>query len=318
MKILNKQEFAYDVSGITGFTDNGAELIAKSLVGGTTVKYATLKTGLKGTQNVHILDSDPVFQAGGCGWSPTGTTSFDPVPITVCSESLQEALCPADLYDTYQSMMLRAGSPEETVPFLDQIAQLKVDQIKQRIEKQLWQATKTGGTCFDGLIEVISDVAAEYTGYTSFDNSKSYGTAGNPITEVDNMINLLGDDAAAREDLVVWMSFSNFRKYVQALTAANFFTNYVGGANIHSQMEAVHPNTNIKVVATIGLNGSDAIFLGPSTWIMVGTDLMSDTDTLNIWYSKDNNELRIRADYKYGVAIVSFSDIDYWVWNGAV
>jgi|GEM_PF-1756035 len=316
MKILNKQEFSYDVSAITGFTDEvGGELIAKSLVGGVTPKYANVKVGIKGTQAVNILDSDPIFQAGGCGWSATGTTTFTQIPLTVCPESLQESLCPKDLYDTYQSMLLTSGQPEETVPFINQIADLKSKQIQQRVEQKLWQATKVGGDCFDGLKTLFTSHAYSASG-TTFSSTAAYGSAGNPITEVDKLIAELGDDAASREDLVVWMSYANFRLYVQALTKANFFANYIGGANIHNQMEAVHPNTNIKVVPTIGLAGSGMVVVGPANFIVVGFDLMSDTETMNVWYSKDNNELRIRADYNYGVALVYFSDIVYWVTNG--
>lgn len=315
MKILNKQEFSYDVSTITGFTDEvGGELIAKSLVGGTTAKYANVKVGIKGTQAVNILDSDPVFQAGGCGWSATGTTAFTQIPLTTCPESLQEALCPKDLYDTYQSLLLTSGQPEESVPFITQIADLKSKQIQQRVEGKLWTATKTGGDCFDGLKKLFTDNAVSTSGST-FSATAAYGSAGNPITEVDKLIAALGDDASAREDLVVFMSFANFRLYVQALTKANFFANYIGGANVMG-MEAVHPNTNIKVVPTIGLNGSGMVVIAPANFIVVGFDLMSDTENLNIWYSKDNNELRIRADYNYGVALVTFSDIDYVAWNG--
>lgn len=316
MKILNKQEFSYDVSTITGFTDQSStELVVKSLVGGVTAGVATVKLGIKGTQQVQVLESDPIFQVGGCGWNPTGTTKFTQIPITVCSESLQEALCPDDLYGTYQSLLLTAGQAEETVPFINQIGDLKSKQIAQRVEQKLWQADVDSGDCFDGLKVLIVDNAKDITGNT-FSSTAAYGVTGNPITEVDSLINGLGDDAASRDDLVVWMSFPNFRLYVQALTKANFFANYIAGANIHSKMEAIHPNTNIKVIPTIGLNGSNQVTVGPAAFIVIGFDLMSDQDKMNIWYSKDNNELRIRADYNYGLNIVSFSDVDYWVTNG--
>ena len=100
-KILNKQEFSYSVSTITGFTDQSStELITESLVGGRTIQYLTPRLGIKGSQSVQILDSTPVFQSGACGWSNTGSTSFSQVDLTVCDERLNEALCPKDLYST--------------------------------------------------------------------------------------------------------------------------------------------------------------------------------------------------------------------------
>lgn len=314
MKILSKQEFSYDVSTITGFTDENGELITKSLVGGTTAQLANVKLGIKGTQMVNVLDSTPTFQDYACGWNPTGTTEFTQVALTVCSASMQEALCPKDLYSTYQSLLLTKGKPEEDVPFIDQIANLKSAQIQQHIEKKLWQATKDGGDCFDGFKTLFTGVT-EVTGTTAFSACKDNCVSGNPISEVDLLINALGDDAASRDDLICWMSPSNFKLYVQALRQANYFVDYLGATKVFDGT-IMHPGTNIKIQSTIGLNGSDMVVIGPAQFMLVGFDLMSDADNLNIWYSKDNNELRIRSDFSYGAAIVNFSDLVYWVWNG--
>lgn len=320
MKILSKQEFAYDVSTITGFTDQtSTELITKSLLGAVTPQNITVRLGLKGTQQIQVMDSTLTFQEGGCGWSPSGTTTFEQVSLTVCPEKVNEALCPDDLYVTYQSLLLTKGQTEEDVPFASQILDFKAKQIQERIEKQLWTADTRSGDCYNGfavvLISGATGVACSVSG-TSFDVSVAYGTNGNPLYEVDKLINALDDEAMAREDLIVWMSYANFRKYVQALTAANYFQNYIGGTSTTNNMSAVHPNTNIKVIPTIGLNGSDSVIIGPAGYMFAGFDLMSDADRLDMWYSKDNDELRIRANYAYGAAVKTWSDINYFAVNG--
>lgn len=318
-KILNRQEFAYEVSTITGFTDQtSTELITKSLLGGITAQNVTVRLGLKGTQQIQVLDSTIYPKDGACGWDPTGKTQYTQVALTVCPEKVNEALCPDDLYSTYQSLLLTQGETEESVPFEEQIISVKSDQIKQRIEQKLWTATTSGGDCFDGYKSVIvsgaSGVAA--SSGTAFDVSKSYGTAGNPIYEVDLLINALDDDAMSRDDLIVWMSFANFRKYVQALTAANYFQNYIGSTSTTDNMSAIHPNTNIKVLPTIGLNGEDTVIIGPSGYMFAGFDLLSDSESLDMWYSRDNDEIRIRANYNYGSAVKLWSDVNYFAVNG--
>ena len=319
MKILSKQQFDYEVASIGGYVDQvGGELLSKALIGGTTARYVNVRLGIKGTQALNLLNSNVVFQDGVCGWDPpTGTTTtFTQTNITTCPEKYNEALCYQDLYDTYQSMLMKPGQTQETVPFEQQIADLKVKEIQQRIEKQLWQAT-TGSSCFNGFKTLISTGTtgvANSSGVT-FSSSADYGVSGNPITEVDKLINVLDDNAMSREDLIVFMSYANFRLYIQALTRANFFANYIGSSDITSMMEATHPNTNVKVVPTLGLNGSNQVVIGPREYIVVGFDLLSDHEKLVVWYSKDFDELRLRANYNYGATIATFGSTAYFATN---
>jgi hypothetical protein len=318
MKILSREQFAYDVATIGGYVDQvGGELLSKALIGGTTARYANVRLGIKGTQALNLLNSVAVFSGGTCGWDPSGsTTTFSQTNITTCPEKYNEALCYKDLYDTYQSMLMAPGQTSETVPFEQQIADLKVKQIQQRIEQQLWQAT-TGSSCFSGFKTLISTGTtgvANSSGVT-FSSTAAYGVSGNPITEIDKLINVLDDNAMSREDLVVFMSYANFRLYIQALTRANFFQNYIGSSDITGMMEATQPNTNVKVVPTIGLNGSNQVVIGPREYMVVGFDLLSDHEKLVIWYSKDFDELRLRANYNYGATIATFGSTAYFATN---
>ena len=323
MKILSREEFAYSVGSIGNYVDQvGGELLSKALIGATTPKYVNVRLGIKGTQALNLLDSSVTFQSGTCGWDPTGnTTTYTQRNITTCAEKYNEALCYKDLYDTYQSMLMAPGQTQETVPFEQQIAELKVKQIQQRIEQKLWQATTGGGDCFDGFKALIASgqtgVAVSASG-TTFSPSAAYGVNGNPITEVDKLINALDDNAMSREDLRVFMSYANFRLYVQALTRANFFANYIGSTDVTGMMEATHPNTNVKVIPTIGLNGSNQVTIGPAEYMVVGFDLLSDHEKLVIWYSKDFDELRLRANYNYGAQIAKFGSTAYFATNGLV
>jgi hypothetical protein len=322
MKNLKNQNFSYDVSTIGGYSDQvGGELLAKALIGGTTASIVNTRTGIKGTQALNLLDSTPVFQAGNCSLSPSGTTTFTQHSITTCPETLYETLCYKALFDTYQSMLMKAGQTQEEVPFESMIMDLKKKQIEQRVETQLWQARTVSGDCFNGFAFLISqktgntfaNAVASSSG-TTF-GTQTYGTAGNPITEVDNLINSLDDNALSREDLVVFLSFTNYRKYVQALTKANFFTNYIGSADITSNMSSVHPNTNVKVVPTLGLNGSNQVIIGPAEYMIYGVDLLSD-ESLKAWYSIDFDRIGMRANYNYGATIATFGSTKYFATNG--
>jgi hypothetical protein len=323
MSNLKKQDFSYDVSTIGGYSDQvGGELLAKALIGGTTASVVNLRTGIRGTQALNLLDSTPVIQDGNCSLSPSGTTTFTQHQIVTCQKTLFESLCYKALFDTYQSMLMKTpGQTQETVPFEQMILDLKKKQIEQYVETKLWKATTDGGDCFNGFAFMISTATgntfhnsiADSSG-TTF-NTSAYGTAGNPITEVDNLINVLNDNALSREDLVVFMSYANFRKYVQALTKANFFTNYIGSTDVTGNMVAVHPNTNVKVHPTLGLNGSNQVTIGPAEYMIYGLDLMSD-ETLRAWYSVDFDEIRVRSNFNFGATIATFGTTKYFATNG--
>lgn len=322
MKNYSKENFAYVVSSITGFTDQtSTELMMKALVGGTTAKNSNVKLGVKGTQQIQILDSTPAFQAGACGWSSSGDTSFTQISLTVCPERINEELCPDSLYSTYQSLLLTKGQTEEVVPFELQIAALKVKQIQQRIEQKLWQATTGGGDCFQGfkalLVSGATGTAVSDTP-TAFSPTAAYGSNGNPLTELDKLINALSDDAQAMENLICYMSYPNYRLYVQALTKANFFQNYIGSSTViggEANSFAVHPNSTVKVYPTIGLAGSGRVVVGPADYFIVGFDALSDHEKLDIFYSRDNDIIRIRGNYNYGAALVRFAGVNYFATN---
>jgi len=324
MSNLNKQAFSYDVSTIGGYSDQvGGELLAKALIGGTTAANVNLRTGIKGTQALNLLDSTPVFQDGNCSLSASGTTTFTQHNIVTCPKTLFESLCYKQLFDTYQSMLMKAGQTQETVSFEQMILDLKKKQIEQYVERVLWTGTTVGSAdCFNGFAKMISTSTgntfsgscANSSGAT-FSSSAAYGTSGNPITEVDKLINVLDDNALVREDLVVFMSYAYFRLYVQALTRANFFTNYIGGTDVTSNMSAIHPNTNIKVLPTLGLNGSTQVTIAPAEYMVVGVDLLSD-ESLRAWYSVDFDEIRIRSNFNFGATVATFGTTKYMAWNG--
>lgn len=318
MKVYSKDEFSYVVSSITGFTDQSSqEIVAKALIGATTPANTTIKLGIRGTQQVQLLNSAPSFQSGACGWDASGTTTFTQVSLASQHEKVNEELCFQQLWDTYQSLLLPPGQDPETVPFLNQIIDLKVKQIQQRIEQKLWSATTAGGDSFNGFNYLIStgQTSVANSSGTTFSSSAAYGVSGNPITEVDKLITVLSDDALAFDDLVVFMSYSNFRLYNQALVKANFFQNYIGTTNVTNNMSAVHPSTNVKVLPTLGLAGSGKVVIGPAQYMFCGFDLMSDHEKMDAFWSRDFDVLKIRANYSYSAAIASFAGTNYFATN---
>lgn len=325
MKNYSKYDFDYVVSSITGFTDQvGGALLTEALMGATTVKEISQRVGIKGTQALNLLDSSPAFQAGACGWSSSGTTTYNQRNLTVCQEKINMEWCSNDLRDTYLSMFLEGGDLQvnEQTPFENVIAQNILDQVKQRVEQKIWQATVAGGDCFDGLATLMPATGNTFTAVsvsgTAFNPAIAYGTDGNPIYEVDKLINALDDNAQQLSDLKVFCSVSSFRKYVQALTAANYFQNYIKDSKVIGKgvdSYALHPNADVKVVPTIGIT-DNSVYILPARYAFFGTNLLDDMEKIDVFYSRDFDVLKGRSAYSYGVQVATFGSIKYFATNG--
>lgn len=298
-----KYSFGFNLSSLSTYTDEvGGELIRRAILEGETMKIIKVQPGIKGSQAINLLDSTLVVQTGTCGWDSSGSTIYTQRDITVCDYKVNEALCPKDLNDYWVGQLLTPGSYNETVPFEQQIAELKTAQISQYIENQLWQAD-SGTTCFSGIKQLV---AQQGTGTTTVTGGivvtgQSALSSVSALTQVDALVEAIPDDVVDRTDWVVFMSHANYRKYLINYRTANYF--HFNPESSYQDFKTFHPATNILVHPVGGLNGSNLLVLAPAGYIVGGVDLLSDSEQLRMFYSQDFDEVRLRCNFKIGVQI---------------
>jgi hypothetical protein len=306
-KKLKKHDFSFDLTALQTYTDEvGGLLLAEAIVKGKTADLCFVQSNIKGTQAINILSSTLNVQDGSCGWNSSGSTTFSQRDITVCDKKVNESLCPRDLNQYWASAFLNAGSYNESVPFEEAIAQLKVQQIQKYVEEQLWRST-TGTSCFDGFATLISTGT---TGVVPVVGAAAI-TSSNALGEVDKLVELIPNEVADRDDIIIWMSMANYRKYLINLRTTNYFQDFIIEGDQMKEYVTMHPGTNFRVVGTHGIN-TNGVYMGPAEYMVVGVDLMSDEERLDIFYSRDNDEVRVRANFKLG-AQVAFPE--YFVTN---
>jgi len=290
-----KYDFGFNLSSLATYTDEvGGELIRRAILEGETAKIIKVQPGIKGSQAINLLDSTLYVQEGSCGWTSSGQTTYTQRDITVCQYKVNESLCPADLNNYWVGQLLTPGSTPETVPFEAQISELKVAQISQYVENLMWQAS-SADTCFSGFIELIDNIPSV------IDVSGSTLTSSNALTQVDLLVEAIPDDIVNRTDLVVFMSHSNYRKYLINYRTANYY--HYNPESSYEDFKTFHPATNILVHPVGGLNGSNKLVLMPAGYAVMGVDLLSDQDTLKMFYSVDFDEVRLRSNFKIGVQL---------------
>jgi hypothetical protein len=95
--------------------------------------------------------------------------------------------------------------------------------------------------------------------------------------------------------------------------ANNFYFDPASVTNRGGLYEMAYPfNPGIKVVGTVGLQGTNRIVLGPAKQIVAGTDLLSDFTEFQLWYDINTDTLRHRISTKLGVNIAY---PEFWVSN---
>jgi len=158
----------------------------------------------------------------------------------------------------------------------------------------MWGAS-SADTCFSGFIELIDNLPQV------IDVSGATLTSSNALAQVDLLVEAIPDDIVDRTDLVVFMSHSNYRKYLINYRTANYY--HYNPESSYEDFKTFHPATNILVHPVGGLNGSNKLVLMPAGYAVMGVDLLSDQDTLKMFYSVDFDEVRLRSNFKVGVQL---------------
>jgi len=269
-----------------------------------------VQVGVKSSAALNILASTVFFQADGCGYNPSGTTTFTQRNITVGAVKVEETLCPKTLEAKWMQTQIMPGSPT-MIPFEEQIGNEKAAVIAQTLETALWQGDTTSGnpnlSRFDGLLKIISGASptlanAAPTTFTSITN-----------TNIDDILDQIYANipaaVAMKEDLVCFLGIDAFKLMLVNLKNANLF-HYV--ADAPQTMELVYPGTNMKLIAVGGLNGTNKLVAGSLSNFYLGTDLANEEEIVKLWYSQDSDEVRFRLTFAYGCQVAFPAEIVYF------
>jgi hypothetical protein len=289
-----------NVSALNDFNNEVAgELIVRQVMEGQTTSILPVKTGIKHQEPLNLFDVDLQIQNGTCVSTPSGSMIATQRNITVTPRTSFDGLCLKDLDTKYLGISaLQPGSYNETFALANAYGEMLTNQFAKKNDQFLWN-TNTGSAAGLGYLTSGSN-----TGVVVPNEATGSFTSATALTVIDALIDNLDADVADRDDLTVWMSVTNFRKYVTALRSANNFYFDPGSiTNRSGILSMAYPFQNCKVVGTTGLQGSDRVCLMPDAYAVVGTDLESDLTEFQLWYDINSDQLRHRIATKLGVQV---------------
>lgn len=155
-------------SGITAWVkQNPDKIYTGAVLSARTAKLikdnGILMTGVKNAETINLIDTNATFQADGCGWSSSGTTTLTQRTVTVGKVKIQEEICVKDLEQYYTSQALTMGSKyveDSIIPTItEKFFEKKLGLTAQQIEIALWQGDTNSGNAnlnkWDGFIKLI-------------------------------------------------------------------------------------------------------------------------------------------------------------------
>jgi hypothetical protein len=312
-------------SALTKYVDQlSMDLVREMVLQGRTQQYISVQTGVKYADALNIMTSNPIVQAAGCGLiNATGSVTLTQANLQVCPLMIEEQICLLgnnSLEQYWTGMTLKKGSYyDELGPevFAKQYVADKLDKIQGIIDDLIWVGASSGATfstdpnmanCngFLNLLQTSYSSSIVTVGGTA--NPGGYGTFSgaltttNALSVVDAMADALPQNLWDQEDLTLFMNYSQFRTYVRALRNSNYY-HFTALESNDIGYSIMHPGTNIRILATRGLKGTNQMVLTSAKNLYFGTDMQNDYESFRIWKSEDFNSIFFRAIWKQGVQV---------------
>ena len=286
--------FGFNVAALPAYTDQlSNEIIAKSVLTTDLLSYLDLRTGYtSGTVAINLVDADLPVSALSCGWTSDGEITYTQVNVIIESLQSKTEVCPEDLRSVYQSAFMSAGTGNDEIPFEQVIS----DQYAEKLTKynEGFLINGSAGGAMTGIKGQITGA----NGATVPAGAVAW-TVANAVDQALDLYDGIAESVKDRDDLIMVVSPANYRTLTRALVAQNLFH----FDSVSSNDILILPGTNITVVKSSGLVGSDYVAAGPSKMILAATGLQDELDNFVWFYDQGADIMKFRAAWRLGVGV---------------
>ena len=284
-----------DLSKLTAYVDEQRlPLIRKSVLDARTINHISLQTGVKSATALNILDTNVTFGDGAsCGWNEDGTSTLSQRQIVPASLKVNMSFCDKKMQKYWMQNEVNVAAGRSTLPFEEEFIGGIIDDIRSKLDGIIWNGITINGTKYNGLL----DIAGEEGVISAEAGSTVYGTVKNVYMSIP---------ASSLDKTKIFVGMDTFRSLVMELTEKNLF-HY--DEKVNDSFTCILPGTMTEVVGVEGLNGKNKVVALNTKHTFYGTDLESDYETFDLWYSKDNQEFRVAINFIAGVQVAYLNEV---------
>ncbi len=308
---------AFSFDAMTAYVEeNRADLITKAILGGVTLgKGVDIRTGIKSSEKIPVIESTVPFQAEACSFTSSGTTTFSQINIATVGINFAEQFCLKDLNTYFTQKYLPAGANNDSLTIAQTIIDRKLAQVARNVENMIW-AGKTTYTNSTVLKQMNGWLATIDTAGTAVAATPSTLNATNVLTIFDDVYAKVPAAALVNEPVVAFCGLDTFRTLAAKITSTyGIYGSQYNTDNVWNNWEMMYPGTNMKVIAVPGLSDAtvdtgsipsavrNRIIATYASNLVFGTDLQSDLENIEAWYSKDDRVWRLFGAFRAGVSV---------------
>lgn len=289
---------AFNVSTLPAYVQDNKDLLLKNfaLVGGTRSRIS-IQTGVKHSAHLNFMEVAPTLQDGaGCAFANAGEVSLTQRTIETAAIKINLDLCPKTLRGKYAEYLIQMNAAEHELPFEAYIMEGVTNVLAKKIETLMWQGDKSSSDTnlkwIDGFLAIAADEAGVVD--VTITTTSIYDA-------IADVYAALPDEAIER-GAEIYVSPANYRKFMMEMVEKNFF--HYAGAVEAAPTEFYFPGTSAKVVMTAGLTGVNNKIVGTfAKNLFYGCDMENDEEVIEIWWSQDDRNFKLAAEWNSGVQI---------------
>lgn len=291
----------YIVSSLPDYVKENTDILVDAIqFGSPTIRRITPQTGIKTTGLVNVLAVNVPFQEGaGCCKEPAGEAELSAREIVTGMIAKIIDICPDSLLGKWPEYLVRVPADDrKDLPFEEYLIAALIAETEDQMEAAVWQGDTSSLdpnlAQFDGFLKILAG-EADVIPATITDPSQVMATIMEVIAAIPTAV------LTQRPKIFVPSDF--FVKLSMELMVANLY-HFAPDGNIES---LVFPGTNIEVINTPGLNGTDTIVASPLNNMFYGTDVENAHRRYRVIYDEKCENFRVIFRWNAGVQ-VAFPD----------
>lgn len=283
-------------------SENMEKFHFESVLGGQTLDFLSnegaLSEGVLGsTEPINFMKNTLVWQSGVvCKLSELGETALSEATVYIAPIAFKQAYCSLELATKWKSEKVKQQKKNialDELQFGNEITNDLIQLNKADVEKAVWlgDSTKTGNMKFvEGFLKQLS------TGTFALGTL----TATDMIGKITEAYLKMPSAVTNAPDFRVFIGTNEYKKYRAELASKNLF---------HKEDEFAVFGTSAQFVVVDGLDATNKVVFARARNLQARADYEGTEAKVDVWYEKNDDEMKIRARFGLGVKAIFKQEI---------
>lgn len=271
--------------------EHSDELLVKATVGGKSLEYAEIMTGVAYKDALIYLDSEVNLADGSaCSFDPDGSDTLAEKFIEVHPVKVNKSWCGKDLRKKIYGLGIQWEAGRISLPVEQYFAESNMNAIADAVDEMVWK-----GNSAAGVTGWLADAAAD-----SDVIDVTFASGETTLSRVEKMVAAI-PMRALRKGVNIFMSYSDFRNYVAETNASCCASKPIVDANVENL--AYVGDSRIILVPVSGLEGTNKMVAAAKDNLVYGTNIEGSENVYKMFQDEKTDETLFKVEFLAGTAI---------------